>query len=71
MGILIPDTYKCRTHQRDLTEQVKTLVEADDDPVAGFGFGRSLRRRERAFKILVRCPEDNGHDLMFSGSYRR
>ena len=69
MGIFTPKAYRCREHERDLTDEVRVLVEADEDPVSGYGFDKSSQR-ERGFRVVVKCPGGEGHDLVFHGSYR-
>ncbi len=69
---LVPRIYKCRTHDRDLTDEVRAKVKADVVTVpAGFGYkSRPGSARDVPFTIVVQCPEGEGHSLTFKGTYR-
>lgn len=67
--LYIPPSYKCRTHNHDLTPEVQAKVEASGIPTSSFGYRHSGRKQREAFRVKVRCPEEGGHDLMFRGTY--
>lgn len=70
MPEIIPKVFKCRQHDRVLTAAVLEMVEASTKPTPGFGHRWAPGRRERAFRVVVHCDDDDGHDLVFSGTYR-
>jgi hypothetical protein len=70
MPEIVPAVFKCRQHDRELTAAVLKKVEATRIKVPGSGHRWGSRRRERAFRVVVHCDADDGHDLVFSGTYR-
>jgi hypothetical protein len=72
MALFVPAVYKCRTHDRDLTEEVRRKVEAEPSRVSNLAWrwARSSKPREEPFRVHVRCPDGDGHDLVFRGGYR-
>jgi hypothetical protein len=69
MKQIVPAVYKCRTHDRELTEDVVAKVASTPQKLSGTGFRFSGRRAPQPFKVVVRCPDGDGHDLVFSGTY--
>jgi hypothetical protein len=69
---LIPIVYKCPTHDRDLTDEVRRKVQALPTPTTGFGWrrARASGRPEEPFEVDVNCPDGNGHNIDFYGSFR-
>lgn len=68
--LFIPSVYKCRIHDRNLTEEVRAKVEATEIPVSSFGWQHDpAEKTQEAFRVQVRCPEGDGHDLTFRGTY--
>jgi tetratricopeptide (TPR) repeat protein len=67
--LFIPAAYKCSKHSRDLTEEVRAKVEATPSPSSSFGWRRGRARRpQEPFRVKIRCPEGEGHDLFFRGT---
>jgi len=75
MTRLVPPRYVCRTHSRDLTDDVLAKVESDPTVTASMGwrFGRKGMAKVSTFEVDVRCPdgESGGHLLRFDGSYEK
>jgi len=75
MSQLIPPRYRCRVHDHDLTEDVRTKVDNEPEVTANLGW-RSTRTgmaRIGTFEVDVRCPEggSEGHVLRFIGSFEK
>ncbi len=75
MTRLVPPRYVCRTHERDLTEDVLAKVENDPTVTASMGWRPTRKGMAKigTFKVDVRCPdgENGGHLLRFHGSYEK
>jgi hypothetical protein len=69
MRDIVPAVFRCRDHDRELTTEVVAEVRATPATVAGAGFGSGPRRSRLPFRVVVRCPDGPGHDLVFSGTY--
>jgi hypothetical protein len=73
---LKPADYKCPDHHVDLTDQVVSLLQGEDIPVAGYDsfyyqIGKSSET-DRAFTVVARCPgkkATEAHDVECSGLY--
>jgi hypothetical protein len=70
MAETVPAVFKCRQHDVVLTEEVVARVEATPVTVSGSGMRFGDRRAARPFKVVVHCDGGEGHDLVFSGTYR-
>jgi hypothetical protein len=70
MSEIIPARFICREHDRELTSAVVTRVAADPVTTARAGLHKGELRGQRPFKVIVRCDGGDGHDLVFSGTYR-
>lgn len=70
MTEFVPVTYKCRAHGNELTPTVKAKVLAEPTKISSSGFKVGLGRAPRSFRVVVECPEDGGHELVFVGTYR-
>jgi hypothetical protein len=72
MTLYVPARYKCRQHDRDLTDEVQGRVEAAAEVVASVGHRVSFAPAPRPFRVLVHCPgadgQDDGHELAFQGT---
>ena len=70
MQQIVPAVFKCREHDHELTKEVVAKVASAPTkvPAGGFRFGGT--RAPRPFKVVARCPEGDGHDLVFSGTYQ-
>ncbi|MEP6851745.1 MAG: hypothetical protein ABJA87_03690 [bacterium] len=66
----VPARFRCREHDLDLTSGVLAAVEADPTIVAGFGHRHGAAEDVRTFRVAVRCPGGDAHDLVFRGTYR-
>lgn len=75
MTRLVPSHYVCRTHNRDLTDDVLVKVDKDPTVTANMGWRPTLRGMARVgtFEVDVRCPDGDsgGHLLRFEGSFEK
>ena len=68
--LFIPSIYKCRTHDRILTDEVRAKVEAGGITTSSFGWRHGpIEKAQEAFRVKVHCPGGEGHNLFFSGTY--
>lgn len=67
---VVPAVFKCRDHDHELTEDVLAKVAATPTRVVGGAFRPGAGRTPRPFRVMVRCPEGAGHDLVFSGTWK-
>jgi len=49
---------------------VLAKVAATPTRVVGGAFRPGAGRTPRPFRVMVRCPEGAGHDLVFSGTWK-
>lgn len=70
---LSPSSFKCNTHNVDLTAHVEDAV-AKQVPVTSFGVGvgRAERQTKKRFRVIVLCPgtvtpHGSPHKLVFGG----
>ena len=73
--ILSPNSYRCRRHGVDLTEQVRDQlaydVDADPDYLAFYRRSRADSAAEK-FVVVVTCPgRDSPHTLSCKGAFYR
>jgi hypothetical protein len=73
---LKPPEYTCPTHRADLTEQVRSQLEQEQIPVAGYdNFYYEIRKpriSEQPFTVIAKCPgkkSDQAHEVECSGQY--
>jgi hypothetical protein len=75
MTLLIPPRYKCREHNRDLTDDVLAKVDSEQVVTANLNWRRTAKGvvRTGAFEVDVRCPEgaSGGHELRFMGTFEK
>ncbi len=70
MSSTVPARFACPEHHTDLTDRV--IAEVEDVGLVIPGSGMRLRRHSGAgaFKVAVRCPAGDGHDVVCRGTYR-
>jgi hypothetical protein len=65
--VLVPQKFRCREHDEDLTELVRQRA-AFRLQVASLNFRNRRRLAPQPFRVQVTCPKGGGHDLQFAGS---
>ena len=68
----VPARFKGRQQALVRTASVSARVAASLGPVPSMGWQKGRRSSPRPFRVLVHCPgtdgEDDGHDLVFTGT---
>lgn len=67
---LDPDSFPCPVHGTDLCGLVEAELRADPQIVIQPGLRPGTRpRRTQSFLVIVRCPQDGGHEVDLEGKW--
>jgi hypothetical protein len=70
MAEIVPAIFKCREHDKVLTDAVIAMIKATPVATVGAGLRSGDRLVPRRFKVVVHCDAADGHELVFQGTYQ-